>query len=195
MQKQIYAAYDNEGLFVYQAFKPKIVATAAAKGTFGTGFNTNRLTWIKPSFAWVLQRTKYATKHRMNAIARIKLSHEGWLHILQQSIPTQYDAQRYPSEEVWQQALEPAPVIHQWDPERDLVGKKLNQAAIQVGIRNEELSLSYVNDWILGIEDVTDLAHEIGAVYKQHNLSLPVVPEEKLYPISEELGLALGCSQ
>jgi hypothetical protein len=193
MQRQVYAAYDDEGLFVYQAFKPKIVATAAAKGTFGTGFNTNRLTWIKPSFAWVLQRTKYATKHRMNAIARIKLAHEGWLEILKHAVPTQYDAQRYANEEIWQSELDKATVIHQWDPERDLLGKKLDRAAIQVGVRSEELSLSYVNEWILGIEDVTELAHEIGNLQKQRNPQLPDVPEEKLYPISNELALALGC--
>ncbi|WP_299453973.1 DUF4291 family protein [uncultured Microscilla sp.] len=193
MQKQIYAAYDDEGLFVYQAFKPKVVATAAAKGTFGTGFNTNRLTWIKPSFAWVLQRTKYATKHRMNSIARIKLSHEGWLHLLQQAVPTQYDAQRYTNEEDWQQALDKAVVIHQWDPERDLLGKKLDRAAIQVGVRSEELSLRYVNEWILDIEDVTELAHTIGSLQKQRNPRLPETPKERLYPVSEEMALALGC--
>ena len=193
MQRQVYAAYDDEGLFVYQAFKPKIVTTAAAKGTFGTGFNTNRLTWIKPSFAWVLQRTKYATKHRMNAIARIKLAHEGWLEILKHAVPTQYDAQRYVNEEAWQGELDKAIVIHQWDPERDLLGKKLDRAAIQVGVRSEELSLSYVNEWILGIEDVTELAHEIGNLQKQHNPQLPDVPEERLYPVSDELALALGC--
>lgn len=193
MQRQIYAAYDNDGLFVYQAFKPKIVATAAAKGTFGTGFNTNRLTWIKPSFAWVLQRTKYATKHRMNAIARIKLAHEGWLEILKNAVPTQYDAQRYANEEAWQSALDNAVVIHQWDPERDLLGKKLDRAAIQVGMRSEELSLKYVNEWILGIEDVTELAHQIGSLQKQRTPQLPDVPEEKLYPVPNELALALGC--
>ncbi|HAS41638.1 MAG TPA: DUF4291 domain-containing protein [Microscillaceae bacterium] len=193
MQKQVYAAYDDEGLYIYQAFKPKTVANAVAKGTFGAGFNTNRLTWIKPSFAWVLQRTQYATKHRMNAIARIKLSHEGWLHILSQSVPTQFDANRYENEEVWQQALEAAVVIHQWDPERSLTGKKLDRAAIQVGMRSEELSLQYVNEWILGIEDVTDLAHEIGAVARDRDPVLPEVPEEKVYPVSEELQQLLGC--
>lgn len=192
MQKQIYATYDDEGLFVYQAFKPKTVANAVARGTFGTGFNTNRLTWIKPSFAWILQRTQYATKHRMNAIARIKLSHEGWLQILNQSIPTQYDANRYTTEESWQKALENAPVIHQWDPERDLAGKKLDRAAIQVGMRNEALSLSYVNEWIIGIEDVTDLAREIGKLSRLNNSTLPEVPEEQVYTTSQELAFSLG---
>lgn len=194
MQKQIYAAYDDEGLYIYQAFKPKTVANAVAKGTFGAGFNTNRLTWIKPSFAWVLQRTQYATKHRMNAIARIKLSHEGWLHVLEQAVPTQFDPNRYENEEEWQQALETAIVIHQWDPERNLTGQKLDRAAIQIGMRSEVLSLKYINEWILGIEDVTDLAHEIGAVARDTNPTLPEVPEERIYPISENLQLLLGCS-
>jgi len=37
MTRQIYAAYDDVGIFVYQAFTPAIVSAALEKGTFGAG--------------------------------------------------------------------------------------------------------------------------------------------------------------
>ena len=91
MNKVIYADYDDEGVFVYQAFKPKIVAVAVELNKFGKGFGVDRISWIKPSLGWMLRRSKYATKHRMEAIARIKLNHASWLEILHQSIPTHFD--------------------------------------------------------------------------------------------------------
>ena len=81
-ERQIYAAYDDEGVYVYQAFKPSIVKAALDKGTFGAGFNMERMTWIKPSFGWILYRSGYATKTRQEAILKIKLTHEGFLKIL-----------------------------------------------------------------------------------------------------------------
>ena len=90
MNKVIYADYDEEGVYVYQAFKPKIVDVAVEQNKFGKGFGVDRISWIKPSLGWMLRRSKYATKHRMEAIARIKLNHESWLEILNQSIPTHF---------------------------------------------------------------------------------------------------------
>ena len=77
-EQRIYAHYDDQGIFVYQAYKPSIVKAALEKGTFGAGFNRERMTWIKPSFAWMLYRSGYATKTRQEAILKIKLTHEGF---------------------------------------------------------------------------------------------------------------------
>ena len=79
---RVLAAYDEKGVFVYQAFHTETVAVAAAKGTFGKGFSLDRMTWIKPSFGWMLHRSGYAGKHGQEAIARIHLSHDGFLAIL-----------------------------------------------------------------------------------------------------------------
>jgi len=49
MSRQIFANYDFDGIYVYQAFKPSIVEAALEKGTFGKGFGLDRMTWIKPS--------------------------------------------------------------------------------------------------------------------------------------------------
>lgn len=61
-ERQIYAAFNEDGIDVYQAFHRTIVDAALLKGTFGEGFQMNRMTWIKPSFGWMLYRSGYATK-------------------------------------------------------------------------------------------------------------------------------------
>lgn len=191
MERQIYAHYDNEGVTVYQAFAPHIVANALEKGTFGAGFNMDRMTWIKPSFAWMLYRSGYATKTRQEAILKIKLSHEGFLAILNESVETTYNPRVYASEDEWRLTLRKSKVRHQWDPERNLKLGKINRRAIQLGIRGWVVH-KYVNEWIIGLEEVTDLAHEIHEVAKNKRSNFPPVPDERVYPVSDALVKRLG---
>ena len=45
------AEFDEEGVYVYQAFRDSIADYALAHGRFGgPDFNPARMTWIKPSF-------------------------------------------------------------------------------------------------------------------------------------------------
>ena len=60
--REIRAAYDDEGLYVYQAYRPEIGLYAAEHGRFGPGFKLDRMTWIKPSFGWMLYRCGYGFK-------------------------------------------------------------------------------------------------------------------------------------
>ncbi|MCI0713903.1 MAG: DUF4291 domain-containing protein [Chloroflexi bacterium] len=190
MQRQIYADYDDSSIYVYQAFKPSIVAAALGKGTFGKGFGLDRMTWIKPSFGWMLHRSGYARKHRQEAILKIKLSHEAFLKILNQSIETSYNPDLFADEAAWQNALTNADVIHQWDPDRELSGKKLDRRAIQIGLRGQAV-YDYVNEWIIGLEEVTALAHEIEAAGKS-NEPLPDIPVERVYPVENQLVRSLN---
>lgn len=191
MKKLVYAAFDEEGVWVYQAFRPEIVAYAVEQGTFGKGFGLDRISWIKPSLGWMLRRSQYATKHRMTAIAKIKMSHQAWLNILTQSIPTHFDLALFNSEFEWQKALNNSNVIHQWDPERDLQGKRLERQAIQIGLRGTALT-KYVKEDIIMVEDITSLALELGRAYKTTRPKLPKVPLEQPYPLSDDLMQKLG---
>ena len=68
------AEWDEEGVFVYQAFKDSIADWALENQRFGgPEFNPRRMTWIKPSFAWVLYRSEYARKDNQTRILKIKL--------------------------------------------------------------------------------------------------------------------------
>jgi len=190
-ERRIYAAYDDRGVVVYQAFKPSIVAAALAKGTFGAGFSLDRMTWIKPSFGWMLYRSGYATKTRQEAILKITITHEGFRTILGESVETSYNPAVYDSETQWRDALKTSSVRHQWDPERKLnLGKHPTRRAIQLGIRGWVVR-TYVNEWIIGLEDVTALAHELQHAIKTR-APLPAVPTERVYPVDEELVQRLG---
>lgn len=190
-ERRIYAAYDDDGIYVYQAFKPSTVKAAQAKGTFGAGFSMERMTWIKPSFGWMLYRSGYATKTRQEAILKIKLSHEGFLTILRESVETAYNPRIYQNEDAWRAALKASAVRHQWDPERYLtLGKHPNRRAIQIGIRGWVVE-RYVNEWIIGLEEVAELAHAIKAA-EESGGEFPPVPEERVYPVDADLVRSLG---
>jgi hypothetical protein len=191
MQRRILAAYDSQGIFVYQAFKPSITEEALRKGTFGKGFNLERMTWIKPSFGWMLYRSGYATKHRQESILKIKLTHQGFQEILFQAIPTSFDRNIFELERDWKSSLDNSEVRYQWDPDRDLSLRRLEHRALQLGIRGSVVQ-NYVNNWILGIEEVTNLAREIQNALKSKSKQLPEVPQEKVYQVNEEIQKALG---
>ncbi|KAF3886448.1 MULTISPECIES: DUF4291 domain-containing protein [Nostocales] len=191
MQQQILAAYDKEGIFVYQAFKPSIADEALLQGTFGKGFNLDRMTWIKPSFGWMLYRSGYATKHRQERILKIKLSHEGFQTILAQGIPTSCDRKIFASEQEWRRALDNSEVRYQWDPDRNLLLHRLERRALQIGIRGTIVQ-KYVNNWILALEDVTQLAHDIKLAVETKQQQMPAVPQEDLYEVNLEIQKTLG---
>lgn len=190
--RQIVANYDDTGIFVYQAFKPATVAAALANGTFAEGFSMDRMTWIKPSFGWMLYRSGYARKNRQQGILKIKLSHEGFLEILNNAVETSYNRRIFAAYEDWKKALDTSEVRIQWDPDRALEGHKLNRRAIQIGIRGSMVQ-RYVHEWIIGLTEVTALAHEIHDAVL-NNQALPPVPEEKIYPVNADLVQRLAIS-
>ena len=190
-KRKIIANYDADGVNVYQAFTPATVRAALENGTFSKGFSLDRMTWIKPSFGWMLYRCGYASKHRQEAVLKIKITHEGFRSILSQSVETSHNPNIYDSEAGWALTLSKSDVRHQWDPDRAITGEKLGRRAIQIGIRGETVK-SYVQQWIVGLEEVTDLAKAIAQALDEKRRPLPSVPEEIEYPVDEALKLRLG---
>ena len=188
----ILAAYDTEGVYVYQAFRPPIVQAALQKGTFEAGFSLDRMTWIKPSFGWMLYRSSYGTKPDQEAILKIKLTHAGFGAILAQSVESTFDPASYESRDVWQRAVAESEVRHQWDPDRLLNGDKhADRRAIQIGLRGAAVR-QYVDEWIIGLEDVTALAHAVHDAVRNKGNGLPEVPEERVYPVDAPIARRLG---
>ena len=69
----IEAEYDEEGVYFYQAFNDDIADQALENQILGGPlYKPERMTWIKPSFAWMLYRSGYASKHNQNRILKIK---------------------------------------------------------------------------------------------------------------------------
>ncbi len=106
MQRQILANFDNEGIIIYQAFKPEIADEALHLGTFGKSFSS--------SFGWMLYRSGYATKPEQERILKIKITHEGFQTILAQAIPSSFDSNIFSSEDEWQKILKHSKVRYQW---------------------------------------------------------------------------------
>jgi hypothetical protein len=190
MSRQVLAAFDEQGVFVYQAFRPTTVEAALAKGTFGAGFSLDRMTWIKPSFGWMLYRSGYATKHGQERILKIKLLHDGFRAVLGRGVPTTFDPTNYADVHDWRSALDRSEVRFQWDPDRDLKLVRLERRAVQLGIEGATVR-QYVNEWIVGLEDATPLAKEVQAAVEQGR-TLPAAPEERPYPLDAELARRLG---
>lgn len=44
MLRKVFADFDEEGVYVYQAFKPETVHIAVQLGIFGKGFGVERIT-------------------------------------------------------------------------------------------------------------------------------------------------------
>lgn len=61
-ERKIYAKYDDKTIRVYQAYNNKIADEAIKLGTFGKNFSLTRMTWIKPSFLWMMYRCGWAEK-------------------------------------------------------------------------------------------------------------------------------------
>jgi len=65
----IRALYDEETFTVYQAFSKDIANAAVKDQTFSPPlFKIDRMTWIKPSFLWMMYRSGWASKENQDNI-------------------------------------------------------------------------------------------------------------------------------
>ena len=58
-EKNIYAVFDDKTIRVYQAYNNEIADEALKLGRFGSKFSLTRMTWIKPSFLWMMYRLNF----------------------------------------------------------------------------------------------------------------------------------------
>lgn len=131
----------------------------------GPAFNAERMTWIKPSFAWMLYRAGYGSKHGQQRILKMKLPHEAVADLLRGS------ACKHGGGGTKGRV--------QWDPARDLMSsegrghsaeprKMLSERAIQVGL-SRDLSAHFVAS-TTSIEDVTELARRVGEAHRERDV-------------------------
>lgn len=178
--RQVRALHDAETLVVYQAYTPAIAAPTVAAGTFVAPFRRERMTWIKPSFLWMMYRSGWATKPGQERVLAITITRAGFEWALAHA---SLSHERDPT----------APVRVQWDPERSLTLDRLDHRAIQVGLGGEAVA-RYVDEWITGIEDVTPLAHEIAALVAagDHAAARRVLPAERPLPLPAHVAASVG---
>jgi hypothetical protein len=183
-QRQIRAVYDDRTIRVYQAFSEAIADSALASGTFvSPPFKRGRMTWIKPSFLWMMYRSGWGSKDSRQArILAIDITREGFEWALAHSCPSHPGSTI--SREEWGRLKADAPVRIQWDPERDLLLRPLSHRAIQIGLGGTAVD-GYVEQWIRRIADATELAHRVHALVDGGDLDAAraLLPGERPYPL------------
>src|SRR4051812_9801176 len=192
-EKIIRAIYDAQTITVYQAYNESIALSAVKFQKFiSPPFKKERMTWIKPSFLWMMYRSGWATKENQEHILRIRVKREGFEWALANSCLSHFDNGIYHSYTSWKDHLSRAPVRIQWDPERDLLLQSLPYRSIQIGLSGIAVDL-YTQNWITDIEDITSLCKDIYQLIQEGkvNQAMNLVPMEKIYPLPEQIAFTI----
>lgn len=189
--KKILAQFDEDSIRVYQAYNPAIADEAIRLGTFGSKFDLDRMTWIKPSFLWMMYRSGWATKEGQERILAIDIKRTGFEILLANTVLSSFNPEIYGKYDNWKVQLENSQVRCQWDPDRDIYGNPLNRRAIQIGLKGSMVK-DYVTDWILRINDITDLTFTMRQSIENNSFHASLLPEEREYPLREELKKCVG---
>lgn len=183
--KEVFAQYDRQCIRVYQAHNPLIAKEAAALQTFGESFNRNRMTWIKPSFLWLMYRSNWGTKKHQECILAIDVYQPVFNEILKKAVLTSPDSAGYTGVQ-WEKAFNRTDVYCQWDPDRNINGNAINRAAIQIGLKGDTLN-DFLKNGICRIEDLTPWVKKWNEQRKNGKLTAKQLPAEKQYPVTDKI--------
>jgi hypothetical protein len=184
--RQIRAHHDAHHITVYQAYNTAIATAAVAHQCLSASpqFSPSRMTWIKPSWAWMLYRSGYSYKDPGQArILALQMRLDDFFALLAKGVPAE-EGEGLPEVRI------------QWDPERDVRLEKLGHRSIQIGVPGS------LREWwvesIVKIEDVTERARELkrvlgeeGEVSEEELVGRGLVPVEGALEVPEELGRGL----
>ncbi len=181
--REIRADYDDRAMVVYQAYREEIASRAVQAQRFVAPFSYARMTWIKPSFLWVMERCGWATKQGQERVLAVRITRDGWESALRQAVLSD-------------RAGGDAPVRVQWDPERDVRGGKLAHRSIQVGL-SPAIIRAYVEEWTTEILDLSDLVARLRALRDEARFEEAerLLPIERPYPTPEDLRCILGMDE
>ncbi|MEV4971700.1 DUF4291 domain-containing protein [Streptomyces scopuliridis] len=185
---RIRALHTASTITVYQAYSPALGLPAARDGRFPAAWKRDRMTWIKPSFLWMMYRCGWGTKEDQTTVLAVEVSREGFEWALSRACLSHYDRALYPDPALWKRELKRSPARVQWDPERDLHHRALPHRSLQLGLSGEA-ARRYADEWTVSIRDVTPLAHRIHGLVREGELTAAaeLLPEETGYPAGDEL--------
>jgi len=186
--RRVRAVFDAFTITVYQAYGAEIADAAIAAGRFVPPFSLGRMTWIKPSFLWMMYRCGWATKPGQERVLAIQMLRSGFEEALSSAVLSHFDASLYSSEDDWRRRLNESAVRVQWDPERTVTGAPLPYRSLQVGLSGWA-ARRYVSDWVVGIADVTEYVHQI---HETAGADPDVLPKESEYPLTQDVAVAIG---
>ncbi|MER5417480.1 DUF4291 domain-containing protein [Streptomyces virginiae] len=158
--RAVRAAHTDTTITVYQAYSPALGLPAARDGRFPPAWKRERMTWIKPSFLWMMYRCGWGTKDGQETVLAVEITREGFDRALREACLSHYVPDVHADRAAWQEALRSAPTRVQWDPERDLRLNPLPYRSLQLGLSGSA-SRAYADEWTVAIRDVTGTAREI----------------------------------
>ncbi|WP_329545778.1 DUF4291 domain-containing protein [Streptomyces sp. NBC_01356] len=182
-QHTIRALHTASTITVYQAYSPAIGLPAVREGRFPAMWKRDRMTWIKPSFLWMMYRCGWGTKAGQETVLAVEISRDGFEWALRHACLSSYVRGVHPDRAAWRRQLKRAPARIQWDPERDLRLQSLPYRSLQLGLSGEAVR-RYADDWTVRITDVTPLALEIHTLVSSGDLdsAARLLPQERPYP-------------
>jgi hypothetical protein len=194
-ERVIRAIFDEDTITVYQAYSKAIAIPAIKAQRFVPPFKMERMTWIKPSFLWMMYRSSWTTKEGQEHVLAIKITREGWEWALKNSCLSHFAKEAYDTQENWKSTLQNSPVRIQWDPEKDIFLNNLDYRSIQVGLTGIAVE-KYVNEWIVAIEDISEKCQKIHSLIlaKKTEEAISLLPHENIYPISDEIKVVIDHS-
>ena len=181
-QKEIRAVYTDMTIRVYQAYCRNIAEEAVRLRTFGPHFGMNRMTWIKPSFLWMMYRCGWAEKENQEHVLAIDMLREGFDSAVRSAVSSSYHENAGYSRAEWQAMVTASDVRVQWDPEKDIRGQNLPYRSIQIGLRGQAVR-DYVQKWITGITDITDEVKKLNRLRLNGTDISAMLPPERPYPL------------
>jgi hypothetical protein len=192
-ERIINASYNKNTIRVYQAYNNAIADECINLGTFGDRFKLERMTWIKPSFLWMMYRAGWGRKENQERILGIDITHEGFREILMNVVLSTYEEKLYGTYDNWKNKLDNSLVRCQWDPDRDIYGNRANRSAIQLGLKGE-LVRKYIDEYIVSVEDMTPKVIKWIDEIEAGNFKDEELPIEREYKVDMTIQKMLGMS-
>jgi len=194
-QRQVRGRFTEQTITVYQAYPAEIAEPALAAGRFVAPFKQDRMTWIKPSFLWMMYRCGWASKPGQERVLAVEILRSGFEWALERACLSHYDPRLHPDQNDWARRLKTSPVRVQWDPERSLRLGPLPYRSLQVGLSGEAVT-RYVADWTVEITDVTGLARTIHdrLTAGDEPGATDLLPGEIVYPLPTAIEAVVGAS-
>lgn len=190
---EIRADYNDQTVIVYQAYPSAIARPALKAECFVPPFSLTRMTWIKPSFLWLMERSNWGQKSGQEFILAVRMRRSGWEEALSLGVLTSYESSAHPDANAWREHFEKALVHVQWDPERSVRGADLGCNSIQVGL-SRHIIQRYIDEWVIEIQDFTPLVKKLHALVKAGHAdkAKKLLPPQRVYPVRPEIAKRLN---
>ncbi len=189
---EIRADFDRDTIAIYQAYSPAIADAALEADRLVSPFSFHRMTWIKPSFLWLMHRSNWGQKSAQDRVLCVRVKRSGFEKALSLAVLTSFESAVFPTPEEWAAQFATAHVHLQWDPERSLRGAGLPYSSIQVGLSRHVIR-EYVEDWVVSVEDLTPRVRKIYDLLQsgKADKAKRQLPPERVYPVNADVGRRL----